>query len=161
MEAWYWKGGKGGKEAGAPPLRIDRLAPDVMLCIFNGPLTKIEIRQPPEGMHFGADGSQKTSLRKVTEKNAGEQINLTKDYGTWDKPRPSGGGENHHALKVPFRKPEGLGVVDVTELTKLLHQALRDSPGSMDKPLTFTSAEFGLEMTESPGRVTITVGKPR
>ncbi|MFZ0748251.1 MAG: hypothetical protein WAM70_02745, partial [Pyrinomonadaceae bacterium] len=36
------------------PVRIDRLAPDIMLCIFNGPVVHIEIQQPPEGMHFGA-----------------------------------------------------------------------------------------------------------
>lgn len=37
------------------PLRIDRLGPDTMLCIFNGKVTRIVVKQPPEGMHFGAD----------------------------------------------------------------------------------------------------------
>jgi hypothetical protein len=126
-----------------------------MLCIFNGPLTRIEIRQPPEGMHFGAGGFEKTSLRKVTKENAGKQINLIKDYGPGAGARPSRVEPKHHELKVPFRKPEALGVVDVTELKKLLHQALKDSDGT-DK---FTSAEFAVQMTESPGQLTITVGK--
>jgi len=150
MEAWY---GKDGKEAAAPPLRIDRLAPDIMLCIFNGPLTRIEIRQPPEGMHFGASGFQKASARKVTKKDAGKQIQLIKDYGPG---AGAGGAPKHHELRVPLRKPEALGVVDVTELKKLLQLALTDSKGT-DKPLTFTSAEFAVQMTESPGHVTITV----
>ena len=149
MEAWYWK--KGEKEPlPAPPLRIDRLAPDIMLCIFNGPLAKIEIRQPPEGMHFGADGFQKMSLRNVTAKDTGDQITL----------------KSGESVKVPFRGdqtarfgPEykGSRVVDVPELARLLHEALTKNGGMHKAP--FTSAEFAVQMTESPGRVVIEVGK--
>jgi hypothetical protein len=151
MEAWYWK--KGEKQpVPAPPLRIDRLAPDIMLCIFNGPLAKIEIRQPPEGMHFGADGFQKIGLRNVTAKNPGVQITL----------------KGSEIVKIPFRGDEaarfgpeckGRRVVDLPELAKLLHEALTKNDG-MDKGplLSFTSAEFGVQMTESPGRVEIKVG---
>jgi hypothetical protein len=60
-----WKAGRGSRCArgktvaitqtiSLDPLRIDRLAPDIMLCIFNGKVDRIEVRQPPEGMHFGA-----------------------------------------------------------------------------------------------------------
>jgi hypothetical protein len=143
MEAWYWKK-EGGefKEVPAPPLRIDRLAPDIMLCIFNGPLAKIEIRQPPEGMHFGADGFQKLSVKNVTKNAPGEQIKLGA------------------ALEIPFRGDKSLRVVDVPELANRLHKELTEY-GGMDKnaPLaSLTSAEFGVQMTESPGRVEITVG---
>ena len=60
------------------PLRIDRLAPDIMLCIFNGKVNHIEIKQPPEGLHLGAaassnDGYVKHHLRKLTA-TAGDQI---------------------------------------------------------------------------------------
>jgi hypothetical protein len=147
MEAWYWKKEGGDfKEVPAPPLRIDRLAPDIMLCIFNGPLAKIEIRQPPEGMHFGADGFQKSSLRNVTAKDPGRQIGLKEGL--------------KESVKIPFRGDEGLRVVDVPELANRLHKELTKY-GGMDKnaPLaSFTSAEFGVQMTESPGRVEITVG---
>jgi hypothetical protein len=152
MEAWYWK--KGEKQAvPAPPLRIDRLAPDIMLCIFNGPLAKIEIRQPPEGMHFGADGFQKISLRNVTAKNPGDpgaQIVL----------------QGSEIVKIPFRGDDaarfgsewkGRRVVDLPQLAKLLHEALTNK-GGMAPSTSFTSAEFGVQMTESPGRVEITVG---
>jgi hypothetical protein len=149
MEAWRWK--KGEKDpVPAPPLRIDRLAPDIMLCIFNGPLAKIEIRQPPEGMHFGADGFQKNMLRNVTATAPGAQIDLKGDE-----------------IAVPFRGQEaarfgrefeGMRVLDVPELAKRLHAALTKKDG-MKGPLTsFTSAEFAVQMTESPGRVEITVG---
>ena len=35
-------------------LRMDRLAPDILLCIYNGKVTNIEVKQPPEAIHFGA-----------------------------------------------------------------------------------------------------------
>ena len=152
MEAWYWK--KGEKEAvPAPPLRIDRLAPDIMLCIFNGPLAKIEIRQPPEGMYFGADGFQKLSLRNVTMNDPGRQIELKR---------------KEDVVKVPFRGDDGTRfgaeykgrrVVDVPELAKLLHEALTKNGGRESTPvMPFTSAEYAVQMTESPGQVEIMVG---
>jgi hypothetical protein len=110
-----------------------------MLCIFNGPLAKIEIRQPPEGMHFGADGFPKLSVKNVTKNAPGEQIKLGA------------------ALEIAFRGDEGLRVVDVPELANRLHKKLTES-GGMDKNASFTSAEFGVQMTESPGRVEIAVG---
>jgi hypothetical protein len=142
MEAWYWKEGE-TKSVPAPPLRIDRLAPDIMLCIFNGPLERIEIRQPPEGMHFGAasfgPGSfKKASLRNVTATAPGRQIDLL----------------DSERVGIPFRKDQAR-VVDVPELAKLLQDALSKKDGMGATP--FTSAEFAVQMTESPGKVVITV----
>src|SRR5689334_8173661 len=103
-------------------------------------------------MHFGADGFQKISLRNVTARDPGGQIVL----------------KGSEIVKIPFRGDEatrfspeckGLRVVDVPELAKLLHDALTKN-GGMDKApsMSFTSAEFGVQMTESPGRVEIKVG---
>ena len=36
------------------PLRIDRVAPDTLLCIFHGGLSEVEIRPPAEAIHHGA-----------------------------------------------------------------------------------------------------------
>ncbi len=38
-----------------PLLRMDRLAPDVMLCIFEGVPTRVDIEEPREGIQFGVD----------------------------------------------------------------------------------------------------------
>jgi hypothetical protein len=151
IEAWYWKKGE-AQPVPAPPLRIDRLAPDIMLCIFNGPLAKIEIRQPAEGMHFGADGFQKTSLRKTTTQDPGGQIAL----------------KGNDVVQIPFRGEEttrfgtehkGQRVVDVQELANFFHEALTNKGGMDKSPLaSFTSAEFAVQMTDSPGRVEIKVG---
>jgi hypothetical protein len=143
MEATYKDG---QKTTPVRALRIDRLSPDIMLCIFKGPLSEIVIRQPPEGMHFGATvvvaGSKYTrGLRKVTADKPGDQIQVPK-------------------IPVPLRGNPSLRVVDVAELAKSLYQELVKA-GGMDKnaPFTsFTSAEFGVQMVESPGCVVITVG---
>lgn len=109
-------------------------------------------------MHFGADGFQKTSMRKVTANGTGKQIDL-KDYPEWYKPEPPSAGAVPYALRIPFRRPENLRVVDVSELAKRLHKALTKS-GGMDKNApfaSFASAEFGVQMTKSPGEVRIKV----
>jgi len=42
-------------QTGAPlqALRIDRLSPNVLLCLFNGVAAKVNIMEPPETLHFG------------------------------------------------------------------------------------------------------------
>jgi hypothetical protein len=145
MEAWRWDQ---GKKVAAPPLRIDRLSPDIMLSIFNGPLATIEIRQPPEGLHFGADGLCKASLRSVMPTNPGRKIDIKDKTGI-------------KQVDMPFRGDKSLQVVDVVKLAQHLHTALTQSNGmDQDAPFTmFTSAEFAVQMTESPGRVEIEVSK--
>lgn len=144
MEASYWSE---KKEMPATALRIDRLAPDILLCIFNGPLAKIVIRQPPEGMHFGAAYEKgkycKNILRSVKElqdggRAPGDQINLDP------------------AIAIPTRKDGDPRVIDVAELAKIFRDALL-AKGGMDSGKPFTSAVFGVQMTESPARVEITV----
>ena len=36
-------------------LRMDRLAPDVLLCIFHGVPTRVDVEEPREGIQFGVD----------------------------------------------------------------------------------------------------------
>lgn len=117
-------------------LRMDRLAPDMLLCIYNGKITEIEIRQPPEGIHFGAapttDGSyQKDGLRKI-----------------------DGSHPPADRLAEPVKigiKTRGQGVVDVNDLAGEIRARLNMDVGA------FTSAEFAFEMIESPAKVTFKV----
>ena len=137
MKAW-----KEGTDVPTPPLRIDRLAPDIMLCIFNGPLAKIEIRQPPEGMHFGADNYKKTILRDMKEAEPGAPFNL-----------------NDEEVVKDLLRDENSRVVNVEKLADSLRGLLNKHDLRTTKAEPLTSAEFGVQMTRSPGRVTITVGK--
>lgn len=114
-------------------LRIDRLSPDIMLCIFNGKVTEIEIKQPPEGLHFGAayidNAYHKFHLRKLTpDKEAGDQI---------DK-----------KFNIPMRSGSWR-VVNVLELANCMKEDL-EVVKAIEDP--FTSAEFAVQMVESPGK---------
>jgi hypothetical protein len=124
------------------PLRIDRLSPDIMICIFNGKVTGIEIKQPPEGLHFGASPAgnnayQKISLRRLfPAEQAGDQIPKS-DVTPTD---------------VPMR-PGIERVIDIHALAGLMKEKLnrvKAIDGTDEGP--FTSAEFGVQMVESPGR---------
>ena len=48
------------------PLRIDRLAPDVMLALFDGEIVDLSLKQPAEGLHFEASrGDNETTAGAV------------------------------------------------------------------------------------------------
>ena len=127
------------KENELKPLRIDRLAPDMMLCIFDGKLNYIEIKQPPEGMHFGApinnDGTVYQSSLRSLVKSPGTQISPA----VW--------------VPVKLRGVPAKRVVDVATFAKELQEKLKDDTGG--EPLT--SAGLGVEMVGSPGRVVFDV----
>jgi hypothetical protein len=125
------------------PLRLDRLGPDIMLCIFNGKVTEIEVKQPPEGLHFGASATreknkyQKISLRRLhPAEQAGDQV-PDEDIGATD---------------VPMR--EGVErVIDVHQLALKMQTELNRVAAIDGTPNgRFTSAEFGVQMVESPGK---------
>lgn len=144
------------------PLRIDRLAPDVLLCIFNGAVAKLTVKQPPEGLHFGlspqanprslpdADEEigmpnrqyQRLSLRKVTEASGG----VVPGAEISDRMSP---------IQVPMRLP-----VDPkrwpTRVVRMARLAEQFAAGlqSLGHPAAkFTSAELGVQMIESAGLV--------
>ena len=139
MRAWA----DSGEQANTPldPLRIDRLAPDIMLCIFKGKVKRIEIKQPPEGMHFGAaldgkGGFERQHLRRL------------------NRHEPSAPGDQlgkDSCLSIPMRDHDAKRVVDVSRLAQDLKDKL-ETLKARDSGLEFTSADFGVEMVESPGR---------
>ena len=132
-------------------LRIDRLNPEIMLCIFNGKVAQIEIKQPPEGMHFGAswgggNSYQRLNLRRFSPPGqAGDQI-----------PNDGPDGLKQMPIEVPMR-PGLQRVIDVKSLAELMKTKLNEVKAIDGTDQRFTSAEFGVEMVESPGRVIFTV----
>jgi len=159
LEMRAWKDAAGTQPLA--PLRIDRLAPDIMLCIFNGKVDRIEVKQPPEGMHFGAsvdgEGFSKFHLRRLNDKSD--------DNDEKDDIAP---GPAHQLTKVsaippidgqdgniPLRKGVSR-VVEIAELALVLKTKLEDM-NAREANTEFTSADFGVEMVESPGRVVFNV----
>jgi hypothetical protein len=118
-----------------------------MLCLFNGKVTDIEITQPPEGMHFGASARgnnayQKLHLRKLfPAAEAGDYLDQASVPVT----------------DVPMR-PGGQRVIDIQALANQMHSKL-NAVQAIDGTANgrFTSAEFGVQMVESPGKAIFTV----
>jgi hypothetical protein len=139
--------GQGNRLDPIEPLRIDRLSPEIMLCIFNGKVTDIEITQPPEGMHFGASAKGG---------NAFQKLHLRKLF-----PADAAGDELDQTLVPVTDVPMRAGVQRVIDVQKLANQmqsalnGVRAIDGTANG--RFTSAEFGVQMVESPGKAVFTV----
>jgi hypothetical protein len=45
-------------------LRLERLAPNILLCLFKGELKRLELREPPEGIFFGFNAPEVGTFQK-------------------------------------------------------------------------------------------------
>lgn len=139
--------GQGNRLDPLEPLRIDRLSPEIMLCIFNGKVTDIEITQPPEGMHFGAS---------ARGHNAYQKLHLRKLF-----PAAQAGDSLDHAQVPVTEVPMRPGVQRVIAIQALATQMQRtlNAVQALDGTAhgRFTAAEFGVQMVESPGKTIFTV----
>jgi hypothetical protein len=128
-----------GKELQA--LRIEQLAPDIMLGIFNGTLEKLVVRQPQESLHFGLAKGRNSYEKTLRDLNTGEifstnpiiSVNLTESN--------------------LMRKQELPGVIKVADLALEMKKKLK---GHLVNDEKFTSAEFAVEMIEAAGEFTFT-----
>src|SRR5581483_5354334 len=133
------------KESVAPlkALRIEQLASDVMLGLFNGIVGQLVIRQPQEGLHFGLTRGQQSyskTLRELGYKN------------------PAAAGEILQSEVIDLSKQnlmrdqKNKGVIKIADLAKQMEKRLKDL-NQLSKG-KFTSAEFAVEMIEAPGQFT-------
>jgi len=139
--------GAGNRLESLEPLRIDRLNPEIMLCIFNGKVTEIEVAQPPEDLHFGATASGANTYQKLQLRKLFPSSEAANDID--EKLVP--------ATAVPMRSGDRR-VVDIRELANRMDTALnrvKAIDGSARGP--FTSAEFAVQMVESPAKAIFTV----
>jgi len=54
-------------EVRAERIRFDRLAPDILLCLFKGSPSRFELHLPQESIHFGADINSKGSFKSTRD----------------------------------------------------------------------------------------------
>lgn len=144
--------GNGKRLDPLPALRIDRLSPDIMLCLFNGKVTEIEIKQPAEGMHFGAEPGDKqpgdNAPRGDAPRNTYRKRSLRKLA-----PAAQVGDQIDKDVSIPMRQGSAR-VLDVAELARTIEGAL---PADARSGGPFTSAELAVQMVESPGKAIFTV----
>lgn len=115
-------------------LRLERLAPAVLLCLFDGVPEVVHLEEPRQGVQFGFDEST-TAAGRVTA------TLQPRDAATFeDLP--------HASVPVPFRAGAS-GVVDI----KRLERTLQPIAGSgADDEEGMNSAEYALQLVRFPFR---------
>lgn len=89
-----------------PLLRMERLSPNVLICLFDGDLHTVDIHLAPETMHFGVEPIDGPTVTKKLR------------------------GEEEITVDVPLRGDTGLGVVDIAGLTSNIQTKTQASPYS-------------------------------
>jgi hypothetical protein len=114
-------------------LRIDRLSPTVLLCLFLGVPARIDIMEPPETLHFG-----------VNKRDAGFYANL-RGLGFGGK-NPGIQFEGTAAIATVAGKYEG--VIDAAATAASLKTALV-AANAFPATDSLTSAQFAVEMVKA------------
>jgi hypothetical protein len=113
-------------------LRLERLAPAVLLCLFDGVPTVVHLEEPRQGVQFGFDAT-------------GQDDHLTATL----KPRNATTFEYlpGSPIDVPFRSGGAPGVVDIQRLERRLKT--RVGSGAADG---LDSSEYALQLVRFPFR---------
>jgi hypothetical protein len=114
-------------------LRLDRLAPAVLFCLFDGIPTVVHIEEPRQGVQFGFDatgeGSDLTATLRPRDKTTFDYLPV-------------------EPIHVPFRSADGAsGVVDIQALQAKL--AEHPETGAVDG---LDPAEYALQLIRFPWR---------
>lgn len=120
-------------------LRMERLAPAVLLVLFDGVPAVIHVEEPRQGIQFGVrlNPADPPAQRKAKVK--------VRDNLTGDPVPPKNAFTDTNSVDVPFRK-NAPGVINVTELRKRLAAKSPNSGGSLEPN------EYALQMLRFPYR---------
>ncbi len=133
-------------------LRLERLAPSVLIALFAGVATRISLEEPHHGIQFGASGTTE-QLSVLRRRPDGKQSGPSETLG---------GSVETQTPEFPLGlRDESLRVVEIAALRKLLsYEAdLRDPPRNVDDPeqikgmpLQNGSSAFAIELLQLPWR---------
>lgn len=158
LEVKAYRGTVEGQPGGTPLrlLRMDRLAPDVLLCIFEGVPTRVDVEEPREGIQFGVDlidrdgngvvepsaavpSGFRLKLRKVRGPLAGQLAGAS--AGNFDVPPKT--------LAVPVRR-SNRRVLHVQLLRERLQAELAASGDPDANAGTLSAGELALQLFQLP-----------
>lgn len=130
------------KDSDRPPdgmevrlLRLERLAPAVLLCLFDGIPRTVHLEEPRQGVQFGFDMTNRpngTTRAQLEPRNAETFAYIT------GQPK----------LDVKFRHTGASGVVDIKQLEEEL-ATIDDTLGPDDE---MNSGEYALQLVQFPWR---------
>ena len=124
-------------------LRMERLAPAVLLVIFDNIPDAVELREPRQGIQFGVISSSGGSGHEIPVRTvAADGTVAAVTTGAND---PQTGKPEEKTVKVPFRRGAA-GVINVEDLA----EAILDAEGSAGLGTTLDSAEFAMQMLRYP-----------
>jgi hypothetical protein len=121
-------------------IRMDRLSPNVLFCMFQGVATKIEVMEPPETLHFGVffNGPQGYAfLRYLGYNGSTPGVQVT---------QPSTIQQD-----VQFRSSTSYPGVVMTAATATGLQNALIANNLMPSGSTVTSAEYAIQMVQAAG----------
>lgn len=122
-----------------PLLGLERVAPTVLFCLLGGVLRRVDLREPPEGIHFGLDPTPDGHWEKQLRYAGGPQT----------------GGFIEGAVQPVTLRTGGTTVIKTAALAQAMSP--RVWPSTQTAP-EFTAAQFGLEMVEGVQSVSFETG---
>jgi hypothetical protein len=111
-----------------PHLRVQRLTPDILLCLFDGVLARLDLHQSPESRHFAVELSEDDTFTKTL--------------------RPAGDDPPPATPRTPALPLGPLRTLPVAGLVSAMARALGITATD------FTAGDFALQMIETAERVT-------
>ncbi|WP_225896548.1 hypothetical protein [Amazonocrinis nigriterrae] len=122
-------------------LRMEKLAKDVLICLFKGEVKTVDIHLQPEAMHFGLDIKNEATNEfwQILRNANGEEMD--------GDPNPLVAVD-----PIPWSHQEK-GVIDIKALVEEMKKK-KDELNLGDDP--FTSAQFALQMIEGVQKVRFT-----
>ncbi len=127
-----------------PLLRMERLSPGVLMCLFAGVAASVNLTEPPETLHFGIgsdDSGPVALLRGLGFGGFDPGIQLPVDPNT----------NKHPSAPVSMRSgAASAGVMRASQTATNLKNALQ-AQKALSPDGTFTSAEFAIQMVFAAG----------
>lgn len=126
--------------------RMDRLAPDVLICIFPKLFQAVNIHEPKEGVTFGAEPVYASA---AAETSGSDPVQYRKKLrGLGIGPYQVGISISGAEVDVPLRSGAGR-VVRMADYKEVIEKKLLDlKPPAWDASKPFTSAQFSLEAVQ-------------
>lgn len=123
-------------------LRMERLIPttDVLLCIVEGDVYRVDIHEAPEALHYGIDTYYNESGTLVGRK-------VVYPFSKEDDNSVSMEIGNPQTIKFPFREGDGGRVINMAKLALAIGEQTSPSGASLD------ASEMGFEMIEGVGMI--------
>lgn len=122
-------------------LRMDRLSPNVLLCLFYGVPDKVDFSEPAEGLHFGITREQSAQNFEVSMRGLG--------YPS-EEEHPA--GKQIGSITAPGKMRQGTqpGVVDIAGLADSITKTLVANNALANN--TLTPGGFAIQLTQGAGR---------